>query len=286
MKRKILSLLLIIIFLFIALFNNYSFAAYADMTDEIAEEENKKAIEKQEKELENVSQKSTNNYLKKLNVEGYVFSPNFDKQTIDYIISGETNDNKVKIVAEAEDSKAKVSGIGEREIHTGENILEVEVAAESGTVRTYRIKINKKVANENLKLNTLTLKTDLGKELDISPNFTSNNYSYKTEVENEVKNIEINYTSNENAKVEIAGNTNLKDGENIITIKVIANDGTESTTYRVNVIRKSGILAKAEGKEDKKELDAKAIIAIIVVFLLLAFLLRGSKKKGKKRKRK
>lgn len=39
---------------------------------------------------------------------------------------------------------------------------------------------------------------------------------------------------NEKSKIEIVGNSNLKEGENIIKIIVTAEDGTTTRTYKIN----------------------------------------------------
>ncbi len=97
---------------------------------------------------------SSNNYLKSLSIEGYDVS--FDKETLEYSIEVENGVEKVNISASPEDSKASVSGTGEREVTEGNNKLEVKVTAENGNERTYVINvkvkeldpINVKVDNE------------------------------------------------------------------------------------------------------------------------------------------
>ena len=85
---------------------------------------------------------SSNNYLKSLNIEGYEIS--FDKETLEYSIEVENGVEKVNISASPEDSKASVSGTGEREVTEGNNKLEVKVTAENGNERTYVINVKVK----------------------------------------------------------------------------------------------------------------------------------------------
>lgn len=82
---------------------------------------------------------SKNNYLKSLSIEGYDIS--FDKDTLEYTIEVGNEVEKVKITAQAEDSKASVSGDGEREVSEGNNKLEIRVEAENGNVKTYVINV-------------------------------------------------------------------------------------------------------------------------------------------------
>ena len=85
---------------------------------------------------------SKNNYLKSLSIEGYEIS--FDKETLEYSIEVENDVEKVNISASPEDSKASVSGTGEKEVTEGNNKLEVKVTAENGNERTYVINVKVK----------------------------------------------------------------------------------------------------------------------------------------------
>ena len=114
---------------------------------------------------------SKNNYLKSLSVGGYDIS--FDKDTLEYSIEVGNEVEKVKINAQTEDSKASVSGTGEREVSEGNNKLEVRVEAENGNVKTYVINvivkeldpINVKIGSEEY---TVIRKEDV---LTVLPNY-------------------------------------------------------------------------------------------------------------------
>lgn len=114
---------------------------FAEYDDEKAEEESQKMQEKQEKQLNEAAGKSSNNYLESLKVEGYEISPQFDKQTLEYTINEEIKEDKINIQATADDEKAKVDGTGEVTLNNGENECRINVTAESGTVRTYLIRV-------------------------------------------------------------------------------------------------------------------------------------------------
>lgn len=62
---------------------------FAEYNDTIAEEESKKIQEEQQQEEKNNEGKSTNNYIKKIEVEGYEISPEFDKK----IYNGENTES-------------------------------------------------------------------------------------------------------------------------------------------------------------------------------------------------
>lgn len=88
--------------------------------------------------------KSANNYLSKLEVDGYKISPSFNKNTTKYNISVPNDVSKVKISAKAEDSDASISGTGEHEVKEGTNKIEVIVTAENGNKKTYTINVTVK----------------------------------------------------------------------------------------------------------------------------------------------
>lgn len=85
--------------------------------------------------------KSQNNYLSNLHIEKATLNPVFTKDTLSYTVELEAGTTKTIIGATAEDKKAHVTGIGEVELQEGDNLFEVKVMAENGSVRVYHIKI-------------------------------------------------------------------------------------------------------------------------------------------------
>ena len=88
--------------------------------------------------------KSTNNYLKSLEVEGATISPEFNKDTLEYTATLEAGTEKATIVGEKADNYASVTGVGEHDVVEGENRFEVTVTSESGQARTYVVTITVK----------------------------------------------------------------------------------------------------------------------------------------------
>lgn len=135
--KKIISIIVMLVVLIMISYVQVQ-AGMADFTDKEADETANKQLQEQQNELAGFENKSTNNFLKSLNIKGYKID--FDKQTINYDI-GETNDTTIEITAEAEDEKAKINGSGTISLQAGENDIRVDVVAESGTTRTYHIKV-------------------------------------------------------------------------------------------------------------------------------------------------
>ena len=85
---------------------------------------------------------SEDNSLKSLSIENVKLSPEFNSDTLTYDASL-LSDEKTTIVinAETNDAKAKIGGLGEKEVDLGLNKFEIEVEAENGSIRTYTINL-------------------------------------------------------------------------------------------------------------------------------------------------
>lgn len=134
------------------------------------------------------------------------------------------------------------------------------------------------------------------KDYNINEQFDENTLDYTASVPYEVENLEINATAaDENAKVEIKGNNNLKVGENIITITVTPTDEeNEIKIYNITVIREEYVSEEptsefVPGAIDKKD-NSNIILIILIVLVSLtiigvaAYLIFFNKKKNKKDK--
>ncbi len=96
--------------------------------------------------------------------------------------------------------------------------------------------------------------------------FDQNTYEYSIKVKNSVKSLDLDIVLNdEKASYTVEGNKNFKDGENIVTIKVVAEDGSEKD-YTIKVNREK---AKKEVKEEKEEKSSSKTIIIILIILVI-----------------
>lgn len=173
MKKLFLTALIITILIIGA--SNITFAGMFDLDDETADKQAQNLLEEQKKEEENVVGKSTNNYLSSLKIEGLELTPKFDKQTLEYLVESELNVNSINITAEPEDSRAKIEGTGTVQLKKGENNIRIDVEAESGTVRTYFIKVTTKVENENNEEIDNTTTNTPDESIDTNVNIDRNN---------------------------------------------------------------------------------------------------------------
>ncbi len=95
----------------------------------------------------NPREKSTNNKLKSLSVEGYEISPEFDKDTNEYSVTVPSTVENIKINATKADSYSKLEGAGEKTVEEGNNTFEIIVTSETGVSNVY--KLNVVVMDEN-----------------------------------------------------------------------------------------------------------------------------------------
>ena len=84
-------------------------------------------------------EKSTNNNLKSLSVEGYTLSPEFNADTLEYTVELEASVEKIMVNAEKADSYASISGGGEIAVSEGDNRIEIKVTSETGKEKVYVI---------------------------------------------------------------------------------------------------------------------------------------------------
>jgi len=174
-----------------------------------------------------------NNFLKSLEVDGYDIYPEFNKHTTTYYVTVPTDVKSIEVNAEAENEELTPKISGTTLSSKGENTVKVTVTSKSKDTRMYTI-IATKQDDNGLKLEKLEIK-----DATLEPEFSENKYTYKAKMEiikeeDELKPLEIVTKANsESAEIEILGNSNLSEGDNLITILV--KDDEDVTTYQVNV---------------------------------------------------
>lgn len=89
----------------------------------------------------NPREKSNNNYLKNLSVEGFELSLSFDKDTLEYSVTVPSTTNIIKINAEKENNYASIKGTGEFEVTDGVNNFEVVCTSETGIEKVYLLSV-------------------------------------------------------------------------------------------------------------------------------------------------
>ena len=93
------------------------------------------------------TERSSNNNLKSITIEGVTISPEFNKDTLEYKAVVPGTIEKINLQAETEDDKAWIEGLGEKELVEGVNRLEIKVHAENDDEKVYIVEITRKEKN-------------------------------------------------------------------------------------------------------------------------------------------
>ena len=176
-------------------------------------------------------EESNNKALSSLTINGYTLTPEFSSDITEYTLNVPDDVTSLEIDAVPEDDNAEVEITGNDGLLDGVNTVEIRVIAEDGTARTYTISVTK---GEFSTIGLSELSVD---GYTLNPAFSTDIYEYILEIHDlTVTSLDINAVADqENASVEIVGNTELKPGENIITILVKSEDGSEIGTYQIIV---------------------------------------------------
>ena len=207
-----------------------------------------------EKETSVEVSKSSDATLKSLSASGYALSPSFSSNTISYTLKVPSDATTVKLEGAANDSKAIVNGLGNITLTGDKTTATIKVTAEDGTVKTYTVAIEKETSVEVSKSSDATLKTLDVSGFTLNPTFKSNINTYSMKVKNNITALKVTAIPNhDKATIAITGNSNWKEGVNVVTIKVTAEDGTINN-YIVNVTREPKSTTTVE-KEPQKSSD-------------------------------
>ena len=153
-----------------------------------------------------ITSKEVINYLSALSIDGYDID--FNKFKFEYTIDVPKDVTRLEVnaVANSETGKVVISK-NAQELVNSTNEIEVDVI-DNDFITTYVIKVNKE--EETSKPGQPMLKNNIMIDGKIIDNFSSNNFSYVVTVDYGVKNLDILTNSDDNIKVSIVGNDNLK----------------------------------------------------------------------------
>ena len=232
-------------------------------------------------------QESSNANLSNLGIRPNDFS-GFKPGTTTYNVTVPEDVESVEVYATAQDSAATVSGTGSQTLAYGENTLSVVVTAEDGTTKTYTINVTREGEEETGEtegeteiINGLSNIT-IG-DLELSPAFKKDVYEYTVQYIGENTSLDIQAVPTDpDYTVEILGNEDLKEGENIITILVADGEGNNVATYQLTVNKSlvdEEALAKEEEERQQQEqrkmfMIAGGIIALILIIVIIIVIKR------------
>ena len=247
------------------------------------------------------SNKSSNANLTTLGItpKDYDFS-GFSKDKTSYSVTVPNNVDSLKVNYKTADSKVqdKVKVTGNDNLEVGTNIINVVVTAQDGTTKTYKIKVTKLATEDNKPGNVIDEENDLNlyltslsiDGLELSPAFDKNVFSYTTTIDmdtNDMSEVKVNAEANDSkATVEITGNTNLVEGENLINIVVKDTESSEQTVYQITVnkisqaseIASNNIFDKIKNiKREYLIIGGFIFIVVVIIIILIINHIRNKK---------
>nr|WP_281272223.1 cadherin-like beta sandwich domain-containing protein [Paenibacillus flagellatus] len=201
---------------------------------------------------------SSNADLSSLTISQGTLSPAFAAGTIAYTASVANEVDSLDITPTVADSTATVkvnrasaaSGIPKSvSLDVGDNEIVVEITAQNGTTKTYKVMVTRQSSNADLSGLTISSGT-------LSPAFAAGTTEYTASVANEVNSLDITPTvadSTATVKVNTADATSgsaktvsLNVGDNEIAVEVTAQNGA-TKTYKVTVTRAQSSNADLSG---------------------------------------
>ena len=247
---------------------------------------------KKNKTTNNLTQEQlvkTNKYLASLEVSGYELSPEFNKNTLEYylVVPKDVNSINIKAVAEAEKEGAIVKITGNNSLTKQENIVNIRVTAADGTSRLYTIVLVKN-PEINLKLDSLKIEG-----IQINPVFNKDTYYYKAKLEDtELRSLKVEaIPNNTDARVEIIGADNIKDGDNLINI--VVSKGKETTIYQIDTDidflgekekEITNVITQVRQIINYVIIGVSVFVVLIVILIIIAIIRKKSKKNKEKDK--
>lgn len=229
----------------------------------------------------------------------------FKSGTTSYSVSVPNDIEKITIYATAKNNKDTIIGTGYKTLKVGQTKCEIKVTSEDKKkTKTYVINVTRKEKEEkpeeepeekednkkeeeDIKSDTVLegLKDIEIKKYNLSPRFSKDVYSYKVDVNEAIDRLEIDTeTTSDDIEVEIAGNENLKQGENIITLLVHNKKDDTTSTYQITANignQEAGITTDTENKDAKSGSKAKEWIIksvmLAIIALIIFLLIKGHK---------
>ena len=240
------------------------------------------------------AQESSNANLKMLGIRPteYDFS-GFKSGTTTYEVTVPADVEEVEVYGTAQDSNAKVSGLGTKKLEEGMNDLSIVVTAEDGTEKIYTIQVTRESAESSSEEGTEVPGEGLESlkigDLELTPAFSTDVYEYTAKYIGEGTKVDVEaIATNPEYTVEITGNDGLKEGENIVTILVTDADGENVATYQVTVNKSlvdEEAIAREQEEARQKEEQRKMIIigavaGVVVFIIIIALIVRHRRNKA------
>ena len=201
--------------------------------------------------------------LKSLTASVGRFDKAFASDVYEYTLYVDSSVKRVTIGGELNDEFATTEDLKEYILTGNVTQISIDVTAEDGTLNTYRVNVVKVYKSSNNNLYSLTIE---GYEID----FDKNKLEYEITVGSDVTSLDISaVVEGYGAWVKIEGNENFKEGENIVSITVYAEDGS-AKTYKIKVNKEAEKTAEVPTVEDKdSKVNTEKLVIIILIILVV-----------------
>ncbi|MBQ2937877.1 MAG: cadherin-like beta sandwich domain-containing protein [Clostridia bacterium] len=221
----------------------------------------------------------------------------FTPSKTSYSVTVPNDVESVEVYANKGHSGQTISGTGTKKLAEGANTVNVTVTAEDEeTTKTYTINITRDAKKEDDEEEEKeeqeeeeTTSTTFGlKELTIDginlqPEFQADVYEYKIELKEDLQKLDLTaLATEEGANIEITGNENLQEGENIITIIVKNKDDEETIAYQIivnKVLASEEIVENQAGQEQNTILYAViGGVSLVIIIVIIVVIVKKRKK--------
>ena len=229
--------------------------------------------------------------LANLGIKGQYDFTGFKATKTSYSVTVPNEAESVEIYATKGQSGQKITGTGVKQLNEGANTVNVVVTAEDGkTTKTYTINIERKASEETTETpeesseetsteeqESFGLKELKIEGIEITPEFKTDIYTYTAELKDDKTSLELTtIPTEENAEIEVTGNEDLKDGENIITVIVKEKDTDKTATYQITVNKikeetniTEAIVNNIDNKTKEMIILGIGILALIIVVIII-----------------
>lgn len=256
--------------------------------------ENSNAATQPESTTTQTQTKSNVATLSNLGIKGQYDFTGFTSSKTSYSVTVPNDVESVEIYASKGQNGQKISGTGVKQLQEGANAVNVVVTAEDGkTTKTYTVNIERKALEENTEeqteetqeSTTFGLKDLKVEGMELTPEFNTDTYSYIVQLTEDKSSLGLTtIATDEKASIEVNGNEDLKDGENIITIIVKDETGEKTVTYQITVNKTVSNNEKTEAtvqniNNSKKKKILILVCGVIFIILIIVIIMVIKKKK-------
>lgn len=238
----------------------------------------------------------SNAYLSNLGITPNDFS-GFRYATMTYDVTVPENVDEIEVYATPMNANAEVTGTGTKTLEAGKNTFEVTVTSEDGTkTNTYTINVTRQGdASSNTTVGTTTSQTTSEEEedgldslrigdLQLSPSFSTNVYEYTAKYVGQETSLSVQAVATDASyKVEVTGNQDLKEGDNLITIVVSDANGENVATYQVTLnksIAQEPVEEAINEQDNTKMYIIAGVVGVVIIILIIYLIVRHKRRQS------